>query len=46
MDITTLTSAIWVFTGVLSWATALATYVVFVELRRRKRTDTKDDDWR
>lgn len=40
-----LSSALWAFTGVLAWMCALATYVILVEQRRRKRTDDPNDDW-
>jgi hypothetical protein len=44
--IKTLPAAIWALTGTLFWLCALATYVVVFEQRRRKRTDSQDDDWR
>lgn len=40
-----LPAALWAFTAVLAYASALATYVVVFEQRRRTRTDSKDDDW-
>ena len=41
-----LPAVLWVLSGVLIYASALATYVVLVEQRRRKRTNTDQDDWR
>ena len=46
MDINTLAGAVWALAGCLFWGLSLATYVILVEQRRRKRTETEDDDWR
>lgn len=44
--ISSLTTVLWVFSGILIYCAALATYVIVFEQRRRKRTDSADDDWR
>lgn len=41
-----LASALWAFTAVVTYLGALASYVILVEQKRRKRTDDQDDDWK
>lgn len=44
--INNLAAAVWTFAGCLGIMVALASYVILVEQRRRKRTDDPNDDWK
>ena len=37
--------AVWALVAAIAYLGLLGTVLMFVEGRRRKRTETKDDDW-
>lgn len=41
-----LTAGVWVLALTLIWGMSLVTWFSVMELKRRKRTDDVDDDWR